>query len=70
MEVLVFVKKSRDRASDTRISLNKLMIEVDEAQKDLDILNGGRNRPLSNSDDSIGLHRDAIRGNNKTKKRD
>ena len=50
-----------------RGSLNKVTVKVSEAQKDLNILNGGRDRPLSDSADSVRLHRDAIRGNDETK---
>ena len=59
--MLILAKESGDRASDTGISLNKTTIEIGEAQKDLDILNGGRSRPFCDRSNSIWLHRDAIR---------
>jgi hypothetical protein len=59
--MLILAKKSRYRAGNTRISFNKTTIEIGEAQKDLDILNGGRSRPFRDRSNSIWLHRDAIR---------
>jgi len=39
MGVLVLAKESGDNAGDMGISLDKVMIKISEAQKDLDILN-------------------------------
>jgi len=52
------------------ISLNKVMIEISKAQKDLDILNGCRDRPFHNGDDIIMQHRNAIKRNDEARERD
>src|SRR5277367_4813488 len=61
VELLIFAEKSRYRAGNARISLDKTTIKIGEAQKDLDILNGGGNRPIYDGCDTTGFHRNTIR---------
>ena len=70
MEMLILAKKSGDGCRNARISFDKTAIEVGEAQKDLDVVDGSGDRPLRDGGDSIGFHGYAIRRNNKTKEGD
>ena len=67
VKMLILAKKSGDGCRNARVSFDKTAVEVGEAQKDLDVVDGGRDRPLRDGGDSIGFHGYAIRRNNKTK---
>jgi len=67
---LILTEKCRNGAGDVRIFLNKVTIKISEAQKDLDVLNGGRNWPFRNGDDTIRFHRNAVGRDNETKEGD
>src|SRR5271169_364533 len=65
-----FFEQGRDRNDDAGITLNKTTIEIGKTEEDLDVLNGRRGGPIDDGGNSIGLHRDTARRNEKTKKAD
>src|SRR5271169_6689508 len=70
VEFLALLEQRRNGYDDAGITLNKTTIEIGKAEEDLDVLNGRRGGPIDDGGNSIGLHRDTARRNDKTKKAD
>jgi hypothetical protein len=70
MKMLILAKEGGNRSSNARVGVDEATIEISEAQKDLDILDRGRNRPFGNSCDPIGFHGNTVGRDDKPKKGD
>ena len=46
------------------ITVNESMVEVGEAEENLDIVDGGGSRPFGDRRYMVGFHRNTVRGNN------
>ena len=66
VKLLILAEEGSNGSSYTRVTLNKTTVKVGEAQKDLNVLNRGGNRPFCNGDDVIRFHRNTTKRNNET----
>ena len=66
VEFLAFSQEGCNGGCDAGVSFNESTVEVRETEEYLDFLDVGRGWPFIYGDDTIGIHRNTIRGNNKS----